>query len=413
MEQAIVVQNVSKEFRLYHEKHSSLKERFIHLGRTPYEDFSALKDVSLDIEAGTTVGLMGHNGSGKSTLLKCIAGIIQPSTGEIRSRGRVAALLELGAGFHPDLTGRENVFLNASLLGLSNRYVEKKFDEIVAFSELEAFIDNQVKFYSSGMYVRLGFAVAVNMDPDILLVDEVLAVGDELFQRKCMERVRQFQREGRTIVVVSHSVDQIRQICDRAAVLDRGVLVANGEPQEAVRAFREHLYANYGVDEPSLADPDVPETPEEAKTQADKRNFLLKLTDVQLVHGGQPQRDYLLPEDGLEVRCAFDVAKALTEAVFGLAIYAMDGRLVFGTNTDFMGVELTDIKPGTGTFSFHLERLALLDGEYFITIGVHNKDGGVVYDWHEQEYHFTVSNTSRTVGLVHVPTHITSSLLLR
>jgi ABC-2 type transport system ATP-binding protein len=241
MTAAIEVNNVSKRFRLQHERYSSLKERAIHFGRVTTEDFWALQNVSFEVEEGTTVGLLGHNGSGKSTLLKCIAGILLPTSGEIRTRGRVAALLELGAGFHPDLSGRENVYLNASLLGLSKKEVDSKFDEIVAFAELEPFIDNQVKYYSSGMYVRLGFAVAVNTDPDILIVDEVLAVGDEMFQRKCLDRVKVFQREGRTIVVVTHAADTIRQVCDLAGVFDKGHLVAFGEPGDAVRAFREHL----------------------------------------------------------------------------------------------------------------------------------------------------------------------------
>src|ERR1700694_52006 len=221
MKPSIEVVGVSKRFRLYHEKYSSLKERVIHLGRNPYEEFWALSDINLEIDEGTTVGLLGHNGSGKSTLLKCIVGILQPSKGEIRSRGRMAALLELGAGFHPDLTGRENIFLNASILGISRKEIFTKLDDIVSFAELEPFIDNQVKYYSSGMYVRLGFAVAVNLDPDILIVDEVLAVGDEAFQRKCLDRVRQFQRDGKTIVFVTHAADSVRAICEKVAVLDR------------------------------------------------------------------------------------------------------------------------------------------------------------------------------------------------
>src|SRR5216684_4226884 len=210
---AIEIQGVSKRFRLYHEKYSSLKERILHAGHTPYEEYWAVNDISAEIESGTTVGIVGRNGSGKSTLLKCIAGIIQPTSGQVVVRGQLAAMLELGAGFQPELSGRDNIYLNASLLGLSRRDIDKRFDAIVDFAELEQFIDNQVKYYSSGMYVRLGFAVAVNTDPDVLLVDEVLAVGDENFQRKCIERVKQFQREGRTIVFVTHSPDLIRQTC--------------------------------------------------------------------------------------------------------------------------------------------------------------------------------------------------------
>ena len=183
----------------------------------PYEDFWALRDLQFDIKTGETFGIIGRNGSGKSTLLKCIAGILQPTSGQIVVRGHLAAMLELGAGFQPELSGRDNIYLNASLLGLSRRDIARRFDEIVAFAELEDFIDNQVRFYSSGMYVRLGFAVAVNVEPDVLLIDEVLAVGDERFQEKCLDRIHQFQAEGRTIVVVSHSVAMVRQVCDRVA----------------------------------------------------------------------------------------------------------------------------------------------------------------------------------------------------
>jgi len=224
----VEISDVSKRFVIRKEK--SLKERLVNFGRSNLhkEDFWALRDVNLTIDAGTTVGLVGPNGSGKSTLLKTIGGIIQPTTGDVRLRGRLAALLELGAGFHPDLTGRENVFLNAALLGLSRQQTEKYFDAIVDFSGIEPFIDTQVKFYSSGMYVRLAFAVAVHVDPDVLLVDEVLAVGDEPFQRKCLDRIRAFQHEGRTIILVTHSLETVAEMCDRAVVLERGRVLAVG-----------------------------------------------------------------------------------------------------------------------------------------------------------------------------------------
>ena len=212
----IVVDHVSKTFAL--RKDNSLKERIVTLGRRGRqhkEEFQSLSDVAFSIPAGASIALMGPNGSGKSTLLKVIGGIIEPTAGNVLRRGRLAALLELGAGFHPDLSGRDNVYLNAAILGLSREETEERFDSIVAFSEIGDFIDTQVKFYSSGMYVRLAFAVAVHTDPDILLVDEVLAVGDEAFQRKCMDRIREFQKEGRTIVLVSHSAAQVMDICDQ------------------------------------------------------------------------------------------------------------------------------------------------------------------------------------------------------
>src|SRR6202453_4872152 len=274
---AVDVRGVSKRFRLAHGRHNSLKERVIHGGRTAHEDFWALKDVSLVAREGETVGILGRNGSGKSTLLKCICGVLQPTSGEVVVRGKLAGLLELGAGFQQDLTGRENVYLNGSLLGMSKKEVDRVFDDIVDFSELEEFIDGQVKFYSSGMYVRLGFAVAVNVDPDILVVDEVLAVGDERFQRKCIERVKDFQREGRTILLVTHSPDQVRSICDRAVVLSHGDVVNEGPPGEAVRIFREGLLEEDGT----LAIPEdgeLPLTPTRISVESPNAEHPVRLT---------------------------------------------------------------------------------------------------------------------------------------
>lgn len=239
----IRLDNVSKTFSLRH--HRSVKESVMARvrGGGRVEDFLALDQVSLEVPSGTTVGLIGHNGSGKSTLLKVIGGILGPSSGTAQRRGRLAALLELGAGFHPDLTGRENIYLNASILGLTRADTTAKMDEIVDFAGIEQFLDHQVKFYSSGMYVRLGFAVAVHTDPDLLLVDEVLAVGDEPFQRKCIDRIGEFQREGRTIVVVSHSASQVRELCSRVAVLDHGRLLFDG-PAEAGLDRLGEIYKN-------------------------------------------------------------------------------------------------------------------------------------------------------------------------
>lgn len=230
--------DVSKRFVIRKEK--SLKERIVNFGRSNKhkDDFYALRDINLEIRAGQTLGLVGHNGSGKSTLLKTIGGILQPTTGTVQRRGQIAALLELGAGFHPDLTGRENIYMNGSILGLTKKQVKERFDDIVAFGDIGDFIDTQVKFYSSGMYVRLAFSIAVNVNPDILLVDEVLAVGDEAFQKKCMDRVRQFQKEGCTIVLVSHSATQIEEMCDRVVVLNHGNMIYDGDVDGGLTALR-------------------------------------------------------------------------------------------------------------------------------------------------------------------------------
>ena len=236
------VESIAKKFIL--RKDDSLKERIVTFGRRGRqhrEEFWALNDVDFSIQAGTTVGLIGHNGSGKSTLLKIMGGIITPTRGRVQTRGRIAALLELGAGFHPDLTGRENVFLNAALLGQSKAETEARFDEIVAFSGIGDFIDTQVKFYSSGMFVRLAFSVSIHAEPDILLVDEVLAVGDESFQRPCLDKIREFQEQGRTIILVTHGLAHVTEFCDRVVLLDHGKLVFDGDPNEGVTKFRDLL----------------------------------------------------------------------------------------------------------------------------------------------------------------------------
>ncbi len=240
--------HVSKRFRRHTSRATSLKERAIKSTATKVEDFIALADVSIDIHPGETVGLIGTNGSGKSTLLKILSGILRQSSGEVQVKGRIASLLELGAGFNGELTGRENIFLNAALLGLSRRETEESMESIIDFSELAAFIDEPVKHYSSGMYVRLGFAVAVHVDPDVLLIDEVLAVGDEAFQRKCMNRIRNFQDAGRTILFVSHSLEQVEQLCTRAVVLNRGRLVDDAAPSAATKTLRKIM----GTDQPVL-----------------------------------------------------------------------------------------------------------------------------------------------------------------
>src|SRR5487761_1702895 len=308
---AIAIEDLSKRFRLYHEKYSSLKERIIHAGHVPFEEFWALRNISAEIGTGKTVGILGRNGSGKSTLLKCMAGILQPTSGEVVVRGQLAAMLELGAGFQPELSGRDNIFLNGSLLGFSRREITRRFDDIVAFAELEQFIDNQVKYYSSGMYVRLGFAVAVNVEPDVLLVDEVLAVGDERFQQKCLDRVREFQREGRTIVVVSHSPDMLRPISDEIVVLDHGELITVSPPGEAIRIFRERLLESGIAQVPELVEPllagEIP-------------NRQVRITDVSAEYPGYGERPYLVSGEPLSVRVDYEVAEPIAGVRFQITV---------------------------------------------------------------------------------------------
>jgi len=403
---AVDVRNISKRFRLAHGQYNSLKERIIHGGkRQNVEDFWALNEVSLTVREGQTVGILGRNGSGKSTLLKCICGILQPTTGEVAVRGRLAGLLELGAGFQQDLTGRENVYLNGSLLGMSKRDVDRVFDAIVDFSELEEFIDGPVKFYSSGMYVRLGFAVAVHMDPDVLVIDEVLAVGDERFQRKCIDRVTQFQREGRTILLVTHSADTVRSICDRGVVLSHGRLIAEGEPGEATRIFREGLMAEgAGM---SIADPGlvaVPATPtsESAAELADAERPV-RFRSVHRVYSGDNSVPYMRTGDDLVIRVEFEALYPTEDVVFSLEIRDNDGGLLMRTDTSIIGTPI-DAPRGTSVMHFGIAQIPLLDGSFSFALGIQSR-GGVLYDWLENAGTFEVMNPGKTTGSVNLNVH--------
>ncbi|HCX85878.1 MAG TPA: ABC transporter ATP-binding protein [Micrococcales bacterium] len=361
----IDVENVSKRFVIRKEK--SLKERVVNFGRSQRhkEEFWALRDIDLRIAAGSTVGLIGHNGSGKSTLLKVIGGILQPDTGEVRYRGRIAALLELGAGFHPDLTGRENVYLNASILGLSRAQTDAAFDSIVDFSGIEEFIDTQVKFYSSGMYVRLAFAVATNVDPDILLVDEVLAVGDEPFQRKCLDQIRTFQREGRTIILVTHGLDQVAEFCDRAVVLDHGTMIADGTPRDALRALREDF------EETRLAELDKQrQSGAQIQPQARARFTGFALSSGSQA-GGVPA---LRTGDGLDILFELEAEDPLPGVDIEIGIGTTSGGSIYGITTTQLGRTL-DLAPGTHRFTVHLQDMHVAEGEYVIQAALRDRDG--------------------------------------
>jgi ABC-2 type transport system ATP-binding protein len=240
-EWAVRVTDVSKRFRLYHERNQTLKSAILRGRTSKHEDFWALKDISFDVTQGHTHGLIGSNGSGKSTLLKCLAKIYWPTSGSIEYRGRMASLLEVGSGFHLELSGRENIYLNGSILGMSKKDIDSKFDEIVDFSGVERFLDQPVKNYSSGMYVRLGFSIAINVDPDVLVVDEVLSVGDEEFQRKSFQKFRELKQQGKTIILVTHAMAVVRDLCDTATWLDRGALQQSGATNEVVDAYLESV----------------------------------------------------------------------------------------------------------------------------------------------------------------------------
>jgi ABC-2 type transport system ATP-binding protein len=353
----IEVEQLSKRFVIRKDK--SIKERVVNaaLSRQHREDFWALRDVTLSIDSGTTVGLIGPNGSGKSTLLKAIGGIIQPTSGTVRRRGRLAALLELGAGFHPDLTGRDNIYLNAAILGLSRKQTDEHFDAIVDFSGIEKFIDTQVKFYSSGMYVRLAFAVAVHVDPDVLLVDEVLAVGDEPFQRKCMARIKRFQQEGRTIVLVTHALDQVVEFCNRAVVLENGHVIVDGTAREATKVLR--------------ADFDEQRSAEQA---ASGPGSLARVLSVQaLTLDGRPVLESR-PDEDLVLRVTVEADEPLDDWVLGVGIDTPTGQSIFGTNTQLMGLRM-DRLVGQRQFDVRLSGLRLGEGQYHVHGALAEWDG--------------------------------------
>ena len=385
----IQVEGVSKRFVIRKEK--SLKERIVNFGRSNLhkEDFWALRDVDLEIEAGTTVGLVGPNGSGKSTLLKTIGGIVQPTSGEVRLRGRLAALLELGAGFHPDLTGRENVYLNASILGLSKEQTDRHFDAIVDFSGIERFIDTQVKFYSSGMYVRLAFAVAVHVDPDVLLVDEVLAVGDEPFQRKCLERIRQFQHEGRTIVLVTHGLDQVAEFCDRAVVLEHGRVAADGSPREALKVLRADFEATRREER-------------ERQQERDETLTRAQIVGVALMSSsGETGRPTLRSEDSLTVAVQVEAETELRDWRLGVGVATPMGTTLYQTNTHLLGQRLEPLL-GTGRYRFDLDDLHLGEGEYTIQAGI-TLDNGTDVHLVPEAASFLVDGDGSSLGPLRVP----------
>ena len=387
---AVSVKGVSKKFRLYHERATTLKERLINWRKPSYEEFWALNDVSVEIGHGETAGLIGPNGSGKSTLLKVIAGVMRPDAGTITTTGRIASLLELGAGFHPDLTGRENVYMNASILGLTRKQTDKYFDSIVAFSELEKFVDQQVRHYSSGMYVRLGFAVAVHVDPEILLVDEVLSVGDEAFQRKCMDRIRSFQMEGRTIIFVTHAVDTARTLCNRVHFLHKGALEASGSPADVIKKFRMSIHTEAPLDQGPT---------EEHGTQQ------IRIRDMKFIDGLGNERQIYSPGEPMEIRVMLEADEPVHDPVVGFGLYDERHVHVFGTNTMLRDLPLGTIR-GQTEISFRISSIPVLDGEISVSSGVVTRDETQIYHWREKAWKFRVVNAGSDVGTVMFPVEI-------
>ena len=404
---AVSLRDVSKRFRLHRGRQvSTVKDLFVQLfrgGRGPGlfsgEELWALRDVTLDLGRGRMTGIIGSNGSGKSTLLKVLGGILKPTTGQVSVTGRVAALIELGAGFHPEFTGRENIFVNGVLLGLSRAEIRARFDEIVAFAGLASFVDNPVKTYSSGMYMRLGFAIAVTVDPDILLIDEVLAVGDEAFQHRCVGKIQEFKARGKTIVLVSHDLSSIERLCDEAIWLDGGRLRAQGETRGVVAQYLDHVAREearaLGVEHAQA------EAIARTGTAARWGTREVELSRVRLLDRDGRERYLYETGEPCTVELAFRARRPIEDPVFGVGIFRKDGVCCYGTNTAVDGLTLGKVE-GEGEITMQVERLDLVEGEYLLDVAVHARDGHP-YDYHSRFYAFAVRSRVRDTGVARLP----------
>ena len=354
-EPVIVVDHLWKRFRIYHEKNQYLKASILRGRRARYEEFWALRDVSLEVNEGEVFAIIGENGSGKSTLLKCLTRILTPDKGNVSVRRRMSALLELGSGFHPELTGRENVYLNGAILGLAKKEIDLRFDDIVQFAGLERFIDTPVKNYSSGMYVRLGFAIAINVDPEILIVDEVLAVGDAVFQQRCYEKFAEIRDAGKTLVVVTHDLGSVRSMADRAVWLSYGELKTEGKAGDVIGSYSDetlgHREEELGEHESRFGSGEV------------------QITKVTL-HGpdGKATQTVRTGED-VVIRFEYDAKTPVKQPVFGLAVYHLSGPLLSGPNTRDTG-DIPAVIYGTGVVDIQIRDLPLLPGSYDINASV-------------------------------------------
>jgi ABC-type polysaccharide/polyol phosphate transport system ATPase subunit len=426
---AIELVNVSKIYRRYGGRQfatlkSALLQRSILRELRPSETFPALSEVSFRVPTGSTFGVIGRNGSGKSTALKLVAGITKPTSGSVRVDGRISALIELGAGFHPEISGRENVYINGIMLGLTKRQIQNRFDDIVDFAELREFIDAPVKTYSSGMYMRLGFAVAIHVDPDVLLVDEVLAVGDEGFTHKCLDKFAELRRRGKTILLVTHSLSLVERFCDTAVWLDGGRLRAHGDPRRVVDAYLmdvehneeqllatttaraveatsvnekpAHVEETVGETEAPVLDPEQPMDMFRA-TEGRWGSREVEITDVGFL-GQDLQPSFVFHSgDPISIRLKVRAERPVTDFVFGVGLFNAEGVCCYGTNTYAEDMEPERLS-GDVEVTFDVAAMDLVEGTYKVDVAVHKRDG-VPYDYHRLLYTFRIKSRTRDVGI--------------
>jgi lipopolysaccharide transport system ATP-binding protein len=396
---AVRFDNVSKKFTLHRERARSFQEAalaFLHGRDSSREELWALKDVSFAVERGKTLGIIGPNGSGKSTVLKLISRILEPTSGQIDVQGRVSALIELGTGFHPDLTGRENVYLNGSILGFSRKEMRAKFNSIVEFSELEKFIDVPIKHYSSGMHMRLGFAVAIHVDPDVLLIDEILAVGDQAFQQKCLGKIAELKSQGVTILFVSHDLEAVRNLCPSAIWLENGVIQEGGTTDRVIDSYLNSVTT---ITEARLS--------HERRIQSDENRWgsgEVEITDVKLLDAQGRERHAFKTGEKMVVRLRYHAHTEVKQPVFGIAIYSSDGVHINGPNTRFSDYTVESVE-GSGEIDYIVEMLPLLEGSYELSAVVYDQDCLHAYDHQHRTYSFVVQRgaVKERYGLIYIP----------
>lgn len=414
-ENVIEVKNITKKFKVYLDKGHTLKEKILFRKRRNYEDRNVLRGISFNVKRGEAIGLIGHNGCGKSTTLKLLSRIMYPDSGEIVMKGRVSSLIELGAGFHPDMSGKENIYINASIFGLSKKEIDSRLDDIIAFSELEEYIDNPVRTYSSGMYMRLAFAVAINVDADILLIDEILAVGDAGFQVKCFNRLKKIKASGTTIVIVSHSMGQIEQICDRSIWIHEGRIQAEGKPKDVDMQYLDYM----GEERQAIAEKEEKEKRErqekekqnEEKEKKEKPEPVLPKEDIKkrwgngkariekvtLLKGNDEPSVGFRTEDSMKIRIDYSVSEHVQDAVFGIGIFRVDGLHCYGTNTHIDQLDTFDLTKG-GTTCFSVPALNLLPGSYMLDVAIES-DMGTPVDYYREACSFDVFSVVSDVGV--------------
>jgi ABC-type polysaccharide/polyol phosphate transport system ATPase subunit len=403
---AVAFTRVSKRFQLHRARPHSFQEvvtGLFHQSTNDAHEFWPLCDVSFEVAHGEALGLIGPNGAGKSTVLKLISRIISPTSGRVDVCGRVGALLELGSGFHPDLTGRENIYLNGSILGLDRKQVRAKLDEIIAFAEIGQFIDVPVKHYSSGMFMRLAFAITVQMEPEILLVDEILAVGDQVFQQKSLQRIRQLKQNGVTIILVSHSLAEIGSLCDRVIWLKDGQVQADGAAMQIVDQYLSYSNALYYEQQKSQLQAEI----RQKQKHSDNRwgTLQAEITRVELLDADGAAPACFRTGAALRLRIHYKTHERIEAPTFGLAFYRKDGVHVNGPNSVCEGYELSHID-GLGYMDYVVERLPLNAGEYELTVAIYNHDSTVAIDHHHRWYPIRVcapADCWREAGVIHIP----------